>query len=70
MALVAGEKTAEGRTLRECEHCHVVDDKGHHQVAVPGDGGLVVVSRHFKCCAEVGCPDGSCAEILSRSPGV
>lgn len=68
MALVAGEKTAEGRTLRECEHCHVVDDKGHHMATVPPT--MTVISRHFKCCAENGCPDGSCAEILSRSPGV
>ena len=67
---VAGDKLPNGRTLRECDQCHAVDDKGHHQVAVPGAGGLVVVSRHFECCAANGCPDGSCAEILSRSPGV
>jgi hypothetical protein len=52
------------RAQRECDECHEVDDLGHHQVVVPEDGGLVVHSRHFKCCASLGCPDGSCDEIL------
>jgi hypothetical protein len=66
MAAVAGEVTAEGRTLRECDQCHVVDDKGHHQVVVPGEGGLVMEGRHFECCARAGCPDGSCADIIAN----
>lgn len=70
MAMVAGDVTAEGRTLRECDECHEVDDKGHHQIAVPGEGGLVVVGRHFRCCARAGCPDGSCSQILNGSPSV
>lgn len=54
------------RALRECDECHEVDDLGHHQVVVPGDdGSMVVSSRHFKCCAEAGCPDGSCHAILT-----
>jgi hypothetical protein len=55
------------RALRECDQCHVVDDLGHHQVVVPADGGLRMVSRHFACCADNGCPDGSCQTILNRS---
>jgi hypothetical protein len=54
------------RALRECDECHEVDDLGHHQVVVPGDdGSMVVASRHFRCCAENGCPDGSCHAILT-----
>ena len=60
--------TAQQRAQRECEACHQVDDLPHHQVAVPGDGGLVVESRHFACCARAGCPDGSCNQILNGSP--
>jgi hypothetical protein len=51
--------------MRECDECHGVDDLGHHQVVVPGeDGSMVVASRHFSCCAPMGCPDGSCDVIL------
>lgn len=68
MSMPAG--TAQpGRALRECDHCHQVDDLGHHQVVVPGDGGLQVVSGHFACCARNGCPDGSCNTIVNGSPG-
>jgi hypothetical protein len=57
------------RVLRECDECHAVDDKPHHQVAVPVEGvGLVVEGRHFGCCAARGCPDGTCAQILNGSP--
>jgi hypothetical protein len=60
-----------GRALRECDECHQVDDLGHHQVVVPGaDGSLEVASRHFRCCASSGCPDGSCNAILTGAPGV
>jgi hypothetical protein len=53
------------RALRECDECHQVDDLGHHQVAVPGgDGSIVVTGRHFACCAAAGCPDGTCDVIL------
>lgn len=59
------------RVQRECDACHVVDDLGHHQVAVPdADGSLVVESRHFRCCADAGCPDESCNQILTGAPGV
>jgi hypothetical protein len=60
------------RNLRECDECREVDDLGHHQVAVPGeDGAIVVMSRHFRCCAASGsCPDGSCDVILRSAPGV
>lgn len=68
----AGDVTAEGRTLRECDECHVVDDKGHHQTVVPRDDALVMVSRHFECCARVGCsepdPAKTCSAILNGSP--
>jgi hypothetical protein len=53
-----------GRTLRECDECHEVDDEGHHQVVSPdASGALAVASRHFRCCAATGCPDGSCDAI-------
>lgn len=57
------------RSLRECDECQKVDDLGHHQVVVPEDGGLRMYSRHFACCAQRGCPDGTCAQIiLNGSP--
>lgn len=55
----------EPRVQRECDDCHQVDDLPHHQVVVPEDGGLTVVSRHMKCCVRRGCPDGSCYTILT-----
>ena len=60
------------RALRECDECRQVDDLGHHQAVVAGDnGGLTVVSRHFACCAQAGCPDGSChAALNTGAPGV
>jgi hypothetical protein len=59
------------RALRECDACHVTDDLGHHQVAVPDENGqLAVESRHFRCCAAAGCPDQSCNAILTGAPGV
>jgi hypothetical protein len=59
---------AQPRAQRECDGCHKVDDLPHHQVVVPGPAGLVMESRHFACCAEAGCPDGSCHQILNGSP--
>ena len=57
------------RALRECDECHEVDDASHHQVVVPDAvGDLVVASRHFRCCAATGCPDGSCNAILTGAP--
>lgn len=59
------------RAQRECDECHVTDDLGHHQVAVPdADGSLIVESRHFACCAKAGCPDGSCNAIVTGATGV
>lgn len=57
------------RAERECDRCHVVDTEGHHQVVVPAEdgSGLVMVSQHFKCCADNGCPDGSCAQTPNGS---
>jgi hypothetical protein len=59
---------APARVERECEGCHEVDTEGHHQIVVPADQGLEMISRHFRCCAQAGCPDGSCLTILNGSP--
>lgn len=59
---------AQPRAQRECDECHVTDDLGHHQVVVPGDNGLEMLSLHFACCARRGCPDGSCDQILTGAP--
>lgn len=65
------EQPEPARALRECDECRKVDDLGHHQVAVSGeDGGIVVTSRHFRCCHAAGCPDGTCDVILRETPGV
>lgn len=58
------------RAQRECDECHVVDDLGHHQVVTQDEDGLRMVSRHFACCADSGCPDGSCAAQTGATPGV
>jgi hypothetical protein len=62
------DSPAPARVERECDECHVVDDKGHHQIVVPTDQGLEMIGRHFECCARKGCPDGSCLTILNGSP--
>lgn len=61
--------SAAPRAERRCDGCGQTDDKPHHQVVVPGDDGLQVISRHFGCCAasDEGCPDDSCAQILNGS---
>ncbi len=51
-----------------CDGCGIVDDQPRHHVAVldlhsPPDG-LRVESRHFRCCLDEGCPDGSCVQAL------
>ncbi len=53
------------RAQRECDECHVTDDLGHHQVVVPGEEGLVMLSRHFACCSAQGGPDGTCDQIVT-----
>lgn len=58
------------RAQRTCDECGVTDDLGHHQVVEPEDGVLRMFSRHFRCCADRGCPDESCQTILTGSPGV
>lgn len=68
MSVPAG--VVQPRALRECDECHVVDDLGHHQVVVQDQSGLVMRSRHFACCVQRGCPDGSCEQIVNRSTGV
>lgn len=64
------QETEQPRAQRMCDECHVVDDQGHHQVVVPEEAGMVMYSRHFACCLARGCPDGSCAQMVTRSPGV
>jgi hypothetical protein len=48
----------------------MVDDLPRHHVMI-GDpealpDGLRVVSKHFRCCADAGCPDGTCNQILAQ----
>lgn len=50
------------RVASACDDCGVTDDLPRHHVA--GEG-LLVISRHFACCARAGCPDGSCDQILA-----
>lgn len=59
---------AQPRAERECDACHVTDDLPHHQVVVPEDDGLRMLSRHFACCSRLGCPDGTCDQILTGAP--
>lgn len=69
---VQQEAQPQPRAQRECDDCHAVDDAGHHQVAFGTADGLEVVSRHFRCCAAAGCPDGSCYQMTATgaTPGV
>lgn len=58
------------RAESACDECGVVDDLPRHHVMI-GDpealpDGLRVVSRHFACCARVGCLDGTCDQILAQ----
>jgi hypothetical protein len=58
------------RVPSACDECGETDDLPRHHVMIadpqaPPDG-LRVVSRHFRCCAARGCPDGSCDTILAQ----
>jgi hypothetical protein len=52
------------RVLQWCEACRQADDHPrHHHV----DENNRVVTLHIDCCAEAGCPDGSCDATLKES---
>jgi hypothetical protein len=58
------------RAKSACDDCGVTDDLPRHHVMI-GDpealpDGLRVESRHFRCCADRGCPDGTCDQILAQ----
>jgi len=56
-------------TIRECDVCHCSDDGPMHVAGVMmGVDPSLGFQRHFACCAQVGCPDGSCEEIVSQHP--
>lgn len=48
---------------RGCDVCQTTDDHPRHIHANP-DGSTF--TRHLDCCAEAGCPDGSCTAIASE----
>lgn len=50
--------------MRFCPVCSQVDDHPRHQIA----GTVDNVAPHMDCCAQVGCPDGSC-DVLVRNKG-
>jgi hypothetical protein len=49
---------------RYCPVCSQVDDHPRHQIA----GTVDNVAPHMDCCAQVGCPDGTC-DVLVRNKG-
>lgn len=53
---------AEERPVRGCDVCGIEDTDPRH-VHATDDGGTQM--RHFDCCREAGCPDGSCAELTA-----
>lgn len=54
---------SEQRSTGVCETCRNEDDHPrHHHYA---DGRWT--SRHMDCCAQAGCPDGSCGRIMAES---
>lgn len=57
----------EPRTASECDACGVTDTLPRHHVMVPTADGPAIVSRHIACCAENGCPDGSCPPQAAAS---
>jgi len=52
------------RVERGCDACGQVDDHPRHVRYDPASGNDQI--RHLDCCAQAGCPDGSCPEILAR----
>lgn len=61
---------SELRTPVRCDACGAEDTLPRHHVAVGNafspEGGLTVVSRHFHCCAQAGCPDGTCRTAIGQ----
>jgi hypothetical protein len=51
--------------LRSCDACWQSDEHPHHVHGLPNGS---TQSRHMDCCAAAGCPDGSCLEVLARTP--
>jgi len=56
------------RPIRPCDICGVEDDLPRHMVSSPtGDGEQI---RHLTCCAEVGCPAGTCDAQVAGTEGM
>jgi hypothetical protein len=58
---------------RPCDVCGQVDDHPRHIVHVeekhPITGQDLSLMRHMDCCAQAGCPDGSCDVIVDHAKG-
>lgn len=50
-----------------CEACGAEDTLPKHHVTIldpeAWPDGMRAVSRHFRCCIEAGCPDGTCQAL-------
>lgn len=56
----ASAEIGDGRPRRFCDICTQADDHPRH-VVVLEDGSTQ--TRHLDCCADSGCPDGSCVQV-------
>lgn len=54
-----------GRPIRFCPICRQADDHPRHVVF---DDKGADVARHMDCCAEAGCPDGTCVALRAGVP--
>jgi hypothetical protein len=52
------------RPVRGCDVCGLEDADPRHVVGM--DDGTDQ-TRHLQCCAQVGCPDGSCDTLMAEA---
>lgn len=50
------------RPIRNCDVCGISDTDPRHVYGL-ADGGTQ--TRHFDCCRDAGCPDGTCSELTA-----
>jgi len=64
MTLPPGVRPPEHRVDQYCDGCGGLDTHPRHHF-LGGDG--TYTRKHFDCCHNAGCPDGSCTEHLRAS---
>lgn len=53
---------------RRCDVCDETDElpRHIHDLSTPNDIGDLTQVRHIHCCAQAGCPSGTCTTATSK----